>query len=418
MEIHFPPRSVHILSPGVGEMRPLIAILCAALSATLTFAATPEHQDVGLHTECKGRVYPFQTGIVISSKSLINLFDDMKKLYSVKYLLTRRVNQDLLETTFGILRQMGSANDHPDPAITFYDKNSLVSYAIDDNENYFNILVASTGLALRQGTSLHFFNILLLPLVWYPVCVSGQPGSITIWMSEHGQQHYDYNFQLPFTGVMVFGQDQDELWSPNVQTFNSLEFATTASHPVIMAKRLSPGKRVDGDPQCASRRAEVGAAIIQYGTLLLPLDNFNERGTMSLTTLLVFISLYAQTTASLPRTAYMKRIDLWYVFCIAFLTLVIFTNLATSTTTNTRGTTAEGPFWWHPSGPVEQRNEAWSSKKLPNSSTQQQQQQEQQRHEESRRKRKELVLKTASVVLGVTSLIFIIVYFTGAYITM
>ncbi|KAK3877443.1 hypothetical protein Pcinc_017844 [Petrolisthes cinctipes] len=133
---------------------------------------------------------------------------------------------------------------------------------------------------------------------------------------------------------------------------------------------------------------------IGYGTLLLPLDNFNERGTMSLTTLLVFISLNAQTTASLPRTAYLKRIDLWYVFCIAFLTLVIFTNLATSTTTNTRGTTAEGPFWWHPSGPVEQRNEAWSSKKLSNSSTQQQQQQ------------------------GVTSLIFIIVYFTGAYITM
>ncbi|KAK3888250.1 hypothetical protein Pcinc_007679 [Petrolisthes cinctipes] len=157
---------------------------------------------------------------------------------------------------------------------------------------------------------------------------------------------------------------------------------------------------------------------IGYGTLLLPLDNFNERDTMSLTTLLVFISLYAQTTASLPRTAYLKRIDLWYVFCIAFLTLVIFTNLATSTTTNTRGTTAEGPFRWHPSGPVEQRNEAWSSKKLSNSSTQQQQQQEQQRHEESRRKRKELVLKTASVVLGVTSLIFIIVYFTGAYITM
>ncbi|KAK3884183.1 hypothetical protein Pcinc_011528 [Petrolisthes cinctipes] len=307
------------------------------------------------------------------------------------------------------------------------------------------------------------------------------------------------------------------LWSPNVQTFNSLEFATTASHPVIMAKRLSPGKRVDGEylsfpghgnpvvnindlhthtycrydllkypddiqtcnitfqilnvrqdglkwelpsssevkcpvfheefwvkdcrfllPDNFSSRFFVQLTFrrknayhiwatylpcilllgIGYGTLLLPLDNFNERDTMSLTTLLVFISLYAQTTASLPRTAYLKRIDLWYVFCIAFLTLVIFTNLATSTTTNTRGTTAEGPFWWHPSGPVEQRNEAWSSKKLSNSSTQQQQQQEQQRHEESRRKRKELVLKTASVVLGVTSLIFIIVYFTGAYITM
>lgn len=63
----------------------------------------------------KGKTFPFQTGIVISSKSIMKLYADMKDIYSVSFLLTRRVNQDSLERTFGILRQMGSAFDHPEP---------------------------------------------------------------------------------------------------------------------------------------------------------------------------------------------------------------------------------------------------------------------------------------------------------------
>lgn len=71
--------------------------------------------DVFEKARCKDKVFPFQTGIVLSSKSLINLFADMVNQYSIKYLLTRRFNQDDLEETFGILRQMGRAYDHPDP---------------------------------------------------------------------------------------------------------------------------------------------------------------------------------------------------------------------------------------------------------------------------------------------------------------
>ena len=53
------------------------------------------------------RSNPFQKGIIVSSLSLINLSEDLKKLYGNQYILTRRLNQDALEHLFGIIRQMG-----------------------------------------------------------------------------------------------------------------------------------------------------------------------------------------------------------------------------------------------------------------------------------------------------------------------
>ncbi|XP_042882576.1 gamma-aminobutyric acid receptor subunit beta-like, partial [Penaeus japonicus] len=58
-----------------------------------------------------------------------------------------------------------------------------------------------------------------------------------------------------------------------------------------------------------------------YGTLFLPTEFFSERGTMSLTTLLVFISLYTETSSTLPSTSYLKRIDLWNILRAARLGL-------------------------------------------------------------------------------------------------
>ena len=59
------------------------------------------------------RSNPFQKGIIVSSLSLINLSEDLKKLYGNQYILTRRLNQDALEHLFGIIRQMGGSCDHP-----------------------------------------------------------------------------------------------------------------------------------------------------------------------------------------------------------------------------------------------------------------------------------------------------------------
>lgn len=58
-----------------------------------------------------GKEYPFQKGIVITSKSLVSLYDDLRKRFNINYLLTRRLNQDVLENFFGIIQQMGNFVD-------------------------------------------------------------------------------------------------------------------------------------------------------------------------------------------------------------------------------------------------------------------------------------------------------------------
>jgi hypothetical protein len=59
------------------------------------------------------KVYPFIRGLIITSKSLLSLFHDLNKLYDIKFIFTRRLNQDILEHLFGMIRQMGSVHDHP-----------------------------------------------------------------------------------------------------------------------------------------------------------------------------------------------------------------------------------------------------------------------------------------------------------------
>lgn len=53
---------------------------------------------------------------------------------------------------------------------------------------------------------------------------------------------------------------------------------------------------------------------------------------MSLTTLLVLIALYSDASAALPKTSYIKLIDIWFVFGISFLSLIISVHLATCKT--------------------------------------------------------------------------------------
>ena len=58
-----------------------------------------------------GKVLPFMKGIVISSNFLLLLYDYLSSLYAFRYILTRRLNQDVLEHLFGIIRQIGGGHD-------------------------------------------------------------------------------------------------------------------------------------------------------------------------------------------------------------------------------------------------------------------------------------------------------------------
>lgn len=42
----------------------------------------------------------FQKGIIMSIKSLINLFEDLRSKLNITYILTHRLNQDCLENLF------------------------------------------------------------------------------------------------------------------------------------------------------------------------------------------------------------------------------------------------------------------------------------------------------------------------------
>lgn len=75
-----------------------------------------EEMRVGQRTS----LLQFQKGILLSNRSLQQMFAHIQEKYSsetfeVKYLLTSRLNQDILETFFSYLRSMGGTHDHPTP---------------------------------------------------------------------------------------------------------------------------------------------------------------------------------------------------------------------------------------------------------------------------------------------------------------
>ena len=61
----------------------------------------------------KKSMLPFQKGMLMSINSLLNLYEDVKTDYSITYLLTRRLNQDILESIFSIIRSFGRTYDNP-----------------------------------------------------------------------------------------------------------------------------------------------------------------------------------------------------------------------------------------------------------------------------------------------------------------
>ena len=73
--------------------------------------------DMRVHSSKHDRkcLMPFQKGILLTNKSLRNLFLDVNEMFDVKYITTRVLNQDVLENCFSYLRGMGAANTHPTP---------------------------------------------------------------------------------------------------------------------------------------------------------------------------------------------------------------------------------------------------------------------------------------------------------------
>lgn len=59
----------------------------------------------------------------------------MKRRFDVQYLLTRRINQDVIENFFGVIRAKGGLHDHPTPLEFKY---RLRSYILGKNEGSYS----------------------------------------------------------------------------------------------------------------------------------------------------------------------------------------------------------------------------------------------------------------------------------------
>ncbi|XP_045135650.1 uncharacterized protein LOC123518714 [Portunus trituberculatus] len=60
-----------------------------------------------------------------------------------------------------------------------------------------------------------------------------------------------------------------------------------------------------------------------YATLFLNVHDQGDRLTLSLTTLLVLYTLFNNSSSSLPVTAYVKMVDMWFLYCISLLFVII-----------------------------------------------------------------------------------------------
>lgn len=84
------------------------------------------HQIGKLRVYGKKTLLPFQKGIIANNTALKNLFHYLKENYDIKYLITRRLNQDCLEIFFGIIRAKGGLYDHPTPIEFKYRLRSFI----------------------------------------------------------------------------------------------------------------------------------------------------------------------------------------------------------------------------------------------------------------------------------------------------
>lgn len=63
----------------------------------------------------KKSLLPFQKGILVSISSLIGLLEEVKNIHGLKYIMTTRLTQDVLENLFSQIRGVGHFYDHPSP---------------------------------------------------------------------------------------------------------------------------------------------------------------------------------------------------------------------------------------------------------------------------------------------------------------
>ena len=99
------------------------------------------------------KLLPFQKGLIMSSRSLQNLYIMLKEKYGITYLMTYRLNQDVIEHFFACLRQMGACYEHPSPVQV---KNRIRAYILGKDVtlvgNHYNTQRENCDVSLTEGS--------------------------------------------------------------------------------------------------------------------------------------------------------------------------------------------------------------------------------------------------------------------------
>lgn len=108
----------------------------------------------------KNALLSFQKELIISCTSLLELHQYLKQHHNMQYLMTHRLNQDVLEHFFGCLRQAGGSNyQHPSPVEVKY---RVRSYILGENTDFFgcnsNFETSNTDTTLDASLSESFFS--------------------------------------------------------------------------------------------------------------------------------------------------------------------------------------------------------------------------------------------------------------------
>lgn len=117
---------------------------------------------INMRTSKRSTLLPFQKGILLCNRSLRQLFQYVKEKYStdalkIDFIITRRLNQDILENFFSYIRAMGHANDHPSPVelqnrLKWYILGKHSEHAFSNNKNTNNDL---TSVSLMDVEDVH-----------------------------------------------------------------------------------------------------------------------------------------------------------------------------------------------------------------------------------------------------------------------
>ena len=182
-------------------------------------------------TRVKGHttLLPFQKGIILYNKSLIGLFSYLKQYkfidFNFEYILTNRLNQDVLENFFSYIRGMGGRNETPTALdiqnrLRWYTLGKHSAEFLSKSSNNMNLqndegLVTASDVPSSSRKQIYCFNL---------INVENPENSITLDIKPDDQ------FMTSSYLTNIFSQKANDIIEAEVETNDQISFSEDVSY--------------------------------------------------------------------------------------------------------------------------------------------------------------------------------------------